>query len=82
MPEYSNENSGTLFKNDRKPAGSKQPDYRGKLNVDGRDLELAGWIKEGRAGKFVSLKVSEPYKRDDAPPPSHDTSREDDDFSF
>ena len=56
--EYDNTNSGALFKNDKK-GNDKAPDYAGKINVDGKDLRLAAWIKEGKSGKFMSLKVSE-----------------------
>lgn len=53
------ENFGTLFKNDRKN-GEKHPDYKGQINVNGQLLDIAAWIKEGKKGKFLSLKVSEP----------------------
>jgi hypothetical protein len=56
--EYSNENSGVLFKND-KATNEKAPQYTGKINVNGTDYRLAAWIKEGKKGKFMSLKVSE-----------------------
>ena len=56
--EYSNENSGALFKNDKK-GNEKAPDYSGKINVDGTDYRLAAWVREGKSGKFMSLKVSE-----------------------
>lgn len=60
------ENTGTLFRQD-KGGNEKRPDYRGVLNVEGRDLELAGWVREGKSGKFLSLKVQEPRKREDKP---------------
>jgi hypothetical protein len=56
--EYNNENSGILFKND-KATNEKDPQYTGKINVNGTDYRLACWIKEGKNGKFMSLKVSE-----------------------
>lgn len=64
--EYDNTNSGVLFKNDKKTEGSKQPDYKGTINVNGEEKELAAWLREGKAGnKFLSLKLSEPYKKGD-----------------
>ena len=36
MSDYDNTNSGALFKNDGKQG--KQPDYRGPLNVGGKDF--------------------------------------------
>ena len=50
-------NSGYLARND-KGGNDKRPDYRGKLDVDGMDYDLAGWIKDGKDGKkILSLKV-------------------------
>lgn len=48
------ENSGILFKNDRKDKPS-HPDYTGNATVDGVDYWLSAWIKDGRKGKFMSL---------------------------
>lgn len=56
--EYDNTNSGVLFKNERKDT-DKHPDYTGKINVNGTEMRLAAWIREGKSGKFMSLKVSE-----------------------
>ena len=62
MSNYDNTNSGILFKNDKK-GNEKAPDYKGKVNVNGKDLEIAGWIREGKSGQFLSLKVSEPRQK-------------------
>lgn len=48
------ENSGLLFKNERKEK-ENQPDYRGQVNIDGKQLKLSAWIKDGKKGKFMSL---------------------------
>jgi hypothetical protein len=63
MSNYDNTNSGVLFKNDKK-GNEKAPDYKGKVNVNGKDLEIAGWIREGKTGQFLSIKVSEPRAKD------------------
>ncbi len=55
-----NENSGLIFKNDRKD-NPNQPDYKGSVNVCGKQLDIALWIKENARGKFMSAKFSEPY---------------------
>ena len=52
------ENSGSLFKNDKKTKDA-QPDYTGKVNINGREMRLAGWIKTSGDKSFLSLKVSE-----------------------
>jgi len=51
--------SGILFRETDKK-NEKGPDYTGKLTVLGIDYRLAGWIREGKSGKFLSLKVSVP----------------------
>jgi uncharacterized protein (DUF736 family) len=58
-------NSGALFKNDKK-ANEKAPDYKGKCVVDGVEKEVAAWVKEAKNGnKYLSLQFSEPYKKPD-----------------
>ena len=64
MSNYDNTNSGVLFKNDKK-GNEKAPDYKGKINVNGKDYDLAGWLREGKTGNFLSVKVSEPYKKEE-----------------
>jgi uncharacterized protein (DUF736 family) len=56
MTEYSNENSGAMFKNETD--NEKAPAYKGKVNVEGTDYQIAAWIRTSKAGqKFMSLKV-------------------------
>lgn len=56
MSQYDNSNSGVLFKNDRKET-DKHPDYQGSINVNGVEMWLSAWIKQGAKGKFMSLSV-------------------------
>lgn len=51
------EGGGALFKNDRKQRGSSQPDYKGNALVNGVEMDVAAWVKEGRSGKFFSLSI-------------------------
>ncbi len=54
---FDNTNRGALFRNDRKE-GDSDPDYRGGINVDGREFWLNAWIKEAKSGgKYMSLSV-------------------------
>jgi uncharacterized protein (DUF736 family) len=55
---FDREMTGILFRND-KGDNPKRPDYRGTLTMGGTEYVLAGWIKQGQKGKFLSLKVSE-----------------------
>ena len=59
---YDNTNTAVIFKNNKKE-NEKHPDYRGTINVDGKELEISLWIKEGKAGKFFSGKIKEPYQK-------------------
>lgn len=65
MPYEHKENTGTLFQNDRKTTDN-QPDFKGQINVGGKLLDIAGWMKEGGRGNFYSLKVSEPRQQQPA----------------
>jgi len=48
----------SLFKNERKESAA-QPDYYGSIMVNGKEMRLAAWMKEGKTGKFLSGKLSE-----------------------
>ena len=54
-------NTGAIFKNDNKKADN-HPDYKGKVNVNGKDMEVALWLKTSAKGvKFFSVSFSEPF---------------------
>ena len=63
--ENRKDNSGVLFKNDKKET-EKHPHYKGSIMVDGQEYWLSAWIKEGKTGKFMGLAVSPK----DAQPPA------------
>ena len=45
------DNSGTLFRNDKREKDS-QPNATGTAMVDGVEYYVSAWTKEGRNGKF------------------------------
>ncbi len=70
-------NSGALFRNTR-ATNPKAPQHEGDVELDADllralvanakagkpiKLRLAGWVKEGRNGDFISLKASIPQER-------------------
>ena len=49
------DNSGSLFKNDKKTT-DKHPDYKGTVMVNGVEYWISSWLKTGKSGvKFMSL---------------------------
>jgi hypothetical protein len=48
----------TLFKNNK--TTNNAPEYTGEIMVNGKKMRLAAWVKEGKSGKFMSGKMSEP----------------------
>lgn len=54
-------NAGAIFKNNYKKAES-HPDYKGKCVVNGKEMEIALWVKDTKTGeKYFSASFSEPY---------------------
>jgi len=76
---YDNEKSGVLFKND-KEGNEKRPDYKGSIQIEGVEYWLSAWVKEGKNGKFMSLKAGpkktalEAYKQADNLPSNFEGS--------
>ncbi len=59
------DNTGTLFKNNRKTEPNHS-DYNGTMKIDGIEYWLNAWVKDGARGKFFSLSI----KPKQAPKPS------------
>ena len=63
--EYDNNNTGVLFRNETATPENKQPYMTGKCEVNGKEMQLAGWMKESKAGKNVlSLIFQEPQTKE------------------
>ena len=65
-------NSGSLFKNDKKVEGDKQPLYKGKCMIDGVMKEIGAWMQTSDRGtKYMSLRFQDEYKpQESAPAPA------------
>ena len=75
MTEYSSEDRGVLFINDKR-SNDKQPNLTGNIELSRSTLDylnavaveqsplklsVAAWKKEGKNGSFFSLRLTEPY---------------------
>ena len=76
-------NSGALFRNDKKVEGSNQPDYTGNITIDGERKRLAAWIKQSQAGnKFMSIQISEFNEQGNQNQQGQSQAQADDDLPF
>ena len=77
-----NDNSGALFKNDRKEQ-EKQPDYKGSLTVNGSEYWISAWLNESKSGqKYMGLKVNLKEQQQAQAAPKNDAVDFDDDVPF
>lgn len=52
------QNQGYLYPNEK--SNDRQPDYRGKLNVDGKEWLVSGWIRDKDGEKMISISLTDP----------------------
>lgn len=60
------DNSGSLFKNDKKESYN-HPDYKGSVMIDGTEYWQSAWIKKSKEGKVYMSQSFKP-KNEDAEP--------------
>ena len=70
-------NSGSLFRNDRRDQPNR-PDYKGSVMIDGVEMWVSAWVKEGNGKKFFSLSFT---PKQAAPAPAA-TAQDSDDLPF
>ena len=77
-----NDNSGALFKNDRKEQ-EKQPDYKGSLTVNGSEYWISAWLNESKSGqKYMGLKVNLKEQQQAQAAPKNDAVEFNEDVPF
>lgn len=59
--QRNNENSGALFKNDRKEKDT-HPNLSGHINIEGKDYWLSGWTKRNDDGSFKVISLAAKQK--------------------
>ena len=63
MESKNKNNSGAIFKNNK--TKDTQPDYKGTVTVNGKDMEISLWFKESQKGtKYFSASFQEPFKKE------------------
>lgn len=61
------DNSGVLFKNDKKTT-EKHPDYNGNCLIGGVDYFMAAWIKKSESGRtYMSFSFTKKDKESTKP---------------
>ena len=50
MSDYDNNNTGVLFRNERKES-ERHPDYNGSCEVNGVEMWISAWLKTSKTGK-------------------------------
>ena len=69
------DNSGTLFKNERKTEGDNKPNMTGKAMIDGVMYFFDAWTKEGAKGRFQSVSFKRMDTQAPAPAPVSDSDK-------
>ena len=66
MKKYNDVGNGALFNNGE--VEGNRPPYGGPLEIEGRKLQVAAWVKVKDGKRFFSLKVTEVVESDEASP--------------
>lgn len=61
------DNSGALFRNEKKEEGDNKPNMTGKAMIDGVMYFFDAWTKEGAKGKWQSVSFKRMEKQESAP---------------
>lgn len=80
--EYDDTNKGVLFREKEKKSES-HPDFKGSINVGGKDYWLSGWVNESKAGqRYFKLSVTPKDGQARAKPSAPTTDFIDEDIPF
>jgi hypothetical protein len=79
--QYDNTNSGTLFRNDKKET-EKHPDYKGSINIEGREYWLSGWLNQSKNGQKYQKLSATPKDAQKEQAPQQQDNFQDQDIPF
>ena len=72
MSQYDNNNTGALFKADKK--SDKHPDYTGNCEINGVHIWMSAWTKTSKNGqKFMSFSFNPKENQPHQQPPQQST---------
>ena len=73
------ENTGSIFKNDKKKEGDNQPGYTGIINCEGKIKRIALWVQESKEKKtkFFSAKISDLQQTNNTPEAQEEAAEDD-----
>lgn len=80
MTAYDNNNSGALFRNDRKRPDRQDPDYQGQCEIDRKKFYISAWITESKkdGSKFMSLRFKPQLAKDQGAVPHKEPAKAED----
>ena len=78
--EYDDTNRGAMWRNETASPENKQPFMSGKLNVQGKEYDIAGWRVEPKDGKKarLDLRIQPPKSQEVSAVANNSTSTTDD----
>lgn len=85
---FDNRNRGFLVRNTRRQEGTRQPEYSGSIDVNGKSYWLSAWVNESKAGKkyfALSIKPAEAkgrFETDIDNQPQRANGKDSDDIAF
>jgi hypothetical protein len=65
-------NKGTVWKNQYKEKGDKKPDFKGIVNVEGKEYEIAQWYYPEKGDKKACFSIQIQPKQDNSKGLSND----------
>lgn len=72
MSNFDNTNRGVLFVEESKKS-EKHPDFKGSLNIDGKEYWISGWKRMGNGKKLISIMADPKQPKSFQPAPRRES---------